>query len=904
MKTTSVFFPSSVLQTIWRNCESEPDMLEVRRRYVEDAAYWRRLPDDTLWRFMFGPTIRRSWMVWSSGFCPSCLNDVPMYNWVMDAVRHPWKTACPHCKEQFPKNDFFRYYCSGLDRQGIFDADRADRSLLYNIEHPDKDDPLHLFGVDDGEGYVDEAKGNRWRFIGAYLIYGQWKQLVIDGIVKLASAYTVTGDRTYARKAAILLDRVADVYPTFDFGKQGVMYEGPAYRGYVSTWHDACQETQDIALAYDQIVEAVRDDVELIRFLSVKAADAGLANKKDSFAQIQQNIENGILRDALANRDKVFSNYPRTEVCLSLIEAIIGWPENKPHIIQSFGEIVKQSTAIDGVTGEKGLASYSAGVIQTFAAFLSWYDRLDPSFLSTALQKHPQLKQTFRFFLDVWCLGGRYYPHVGDTGEFAKPNSAYVGAAMQTEYSLAPSMFTFFWRLYRLTGDVDYVRLIARCAEDAPDKLPFDLTAPDAERIRLEIGLILEEHGTGMKQSSINKEQWHLSILRSGMKDDERALWMQYDSGGAHGHHNGLTIGLFAKGLDLLPDFGYPPVHYGKGWEDPKAVWYRMSAAHNTVVIDGKNDRFGGAGKTSLWLDAACCKAIGVRGEDLTENTSRYDRTVALIDISESDCYVFDSFRVAGGSDHAKFVYAQAGEISTDGLTLTPDADYGFDALLREFRTDRAAAPGWNADWKIEDMHGVLPVGGADVHLRYTDLTTGASASTAEAWLNAGGFDKKRERWIPNVVVRKRSDGQCLTSHFLSVLEPYAGSSGLRSIRRLQLIAADGIAANDTDAAVAIALADGRNDFIISLEAGMVRDGGDETPSAFVHVNGEVIFFGGELCFIRLDAEGIERIVLGNAKQLRIGDRCEVVCFAPQVEIARVDGVLRVVLGEAIIEMK
>ena len=127
----------------------------------------------------------------------------------------------------------------------MFDPQRANRSLLFHAEHPDPSDPLHRFGVDDGEGYVEGGK--RWRFISAYLIFGQWKQGVVSGIRNLAAAYVATGELAYAHKAGVLLDRVADLYPTFDFGKEGVMYEGPPRSGYVSTWHDACVEVHDLA---------------------------------------------------------------------------------------------------------------------------------------------------------------------------------------------------------------------------------------------------------------------------------------------------------------------------------------------------------------------------------------------------------------------------------------------------------------------------------------------------------------------------------------------------------------------------------------------------------------------------------------------------------------------------------
>ena len=114
-----------------------------------------KLSDDELWELMFANGIKRSWMVWSNGHCPACQKPVPMYEWMPDALERPWKMQCPQCRELFPKNDFGQFYRSGLDEQAVFEPARADRSLLFNAEHPDPADPLHRFGVDDGEGYVE-----------------------------------------------------------------------------------------------------------------------------------------------------------------------------------------------------------------------------------------------------------------------------------------------------------------------------------------------------------------------------------------------------------------------------------------------------------------------------------------------------------------------------------------------------------------------------------------------------------------------------------------------------------------------------------------------------------------------------------------------------------------------------
>lgn len=218
----SVFFPESALTVLRANLSIDSHAQAQAEECLTAAREWSERSDDELWSAMFGATIKRSWMVWSNGHCPSCKKSVPMYEWKMDPLNTSWKTTCPHCAEQFPKNDFGAFHQSGLDVHGVFDPTSADRSLLFNAEHPSPDDPLHQFGVDDGTGYFDGT--NRWYFIGSWLVKGQWKQYILAGIRTLSLAYAMSGDRVFAHKAAILLDRVADLYPTFDYLTQGLTY--------------------------------------------------------------------------------------------------------------------------------------------------------------------------------------------------------------------------------------------------------------------------------------------------------------------------------------------------------------------------------------------------------------------------------------------------------------------------------------------------------------------------------------------------------------------------------------------------------------------------------------------------------------------------------------------------------
>jgi len=854
LKQASALYPPAVVERVRANVGQSSWAAQARDELVEAAAPWMDKSDDDLWSLMFSATISRSWMVWSNGHCPACGESVPMYNWKMDAMGRPWKVRCPHCNEEFPKNDFYAFYQTGLDEHGLFEPSRADRALLFNAEHPDADDPLRTFGVDDGEGYVDGDK--RWRFIGAYLIYGQWKQAAVNGIRILSAAHLLTGDPAYARKAAVLLDRVADVYPTFDFGAQGLVYEEKGAAGYVSTWHDACEETRELVMAYDMIFETIRNDAELLAFLSNKAAEYRIENPKSSFADIQRNIEGRILRDALNSRPKITTNYPRTEIAVAIILATLGIEENRQAFDDVVNAMLERATAVDGVTGEKGLAGYCSFTIQAMAMFLGEFSKADPDFVRDLLERHPRLHETYRFHIDTHCLQ-RYYPLSGDTGWFAGPMENYVGmqflkaGVSKKPFSswtlVPPSCYSLLWRLYELTGDAAFVQTLYRGNENRLDGLPYDLYMEDPAAVREGVREVIEREGPRVRLGSVNKEQWHLAILRSGAGDDARALWLDYDSGGGHGHADGMNLGLFAKGLDLLPEFGYPPVQFG-GWGSPRARWYTMTAAHNAVVVDGQNTATG-AGQTTLWADGTRFHAVRASGPAMNGG-NRCERTAMLVDVSPESFYVVDIFRVAGGSDHTKFVHSHYGQVTTQGLTLEPTDDYGHGTQMRNFRVDAAPQPGWHVDWAIADRYALLEEE-AQVRLRYTDLTKDAKAGLAEAWIVAGIFNSTEEDWIPRVFVRREKQGDApLESTFVAVVEPYETEPALTGIERIPVHNADGATLSDTHVALVLTLADGRRDVIVARDP-------EAADAAAVRVNASPdVLTDADLCLLRLKPDG------------------------------------------------
>jgi oligo-alginate lyase len=864
-KEGSALYPPSLVASLHEKAETLPWVGAVRERIVAKAAPWREMSDDALWDMVFGHTITRSWMVWSNGHCPTCKASVPMYTWKMDAMGHPWKTQCPHCEAWFPKNDFEAYYRSGLDGGGVFDGALANRDLLFNAEHPYPTDPLYQFGVDDGEGYVDGE--NRWRFIGCYLIYGQWKQGIVEGVRTLSAAYLMTGDVVYAHKAGVLLDRVADLYPNFDFGSQAILYERKADRGYVSTWHDACEETRELVMAYDIVFEAIAADAELVKFLSAKAAQCGLENGKATFADIQRNIEDRILRDALANRPKITTNYPRTEIAVAIIHKVLGGAEDEAAFTKVVDDMLVRATAVDGVTGEKGLAGYSSFTIQALAMFLGEFSKADPEFLKDLIARHPRLKETFRFFIDTYCLNA-YYPLIGDTGSYANQVPEYKGmlflrpAAGQGNFPywtlLAPSSFTLLWRFYEETGDPAYVQTAYQNNGKSMDGMPHDFFSEDTEAIAAGMAKVIEEKGPEPVLGSVHKEEWHLGILRSGKGEHRRALWLDYDSGGGHGHQDGMNLGLFAYGLDLLPEMGYPPVQFG-GWGSPRARWYKKSAAHNTVVVDGK-DSGKGAGKTTLWADGTWFRGIRAAGKKMNDG-KRFERSAFMVDLSGEDFYVIDLFRVAGGREHTQFFQSHFGEMTMEGVALAPAEDYGHGTQMRALQRDPAAKPGWSATWTVNDRRDyrgdMTPL-----HMRYTALTQDASAGRAEAWITTGMYNTSEELWIPRVLVQRRlaASDEELESTFVGVLEPYRETPLFSSIENLAV----------PEGWVGISLERPNGERHLFLSRDGEREGNPllrlEAPLA-METNGETIL-------IRMNAQGeAESAALCGGGYLRVGGR-------------------------------
>jgi hypothetical protein len=235
--------------------------------------------------------------------------------------------------------------------------------------------------------------------------------------------------------------------------------------------------------------------------------------------------------------------------------------------------------------------------------------------------------------------------------------------------------------------------------------------------------------------------------------------------------------------------------------------------------------------------------------------------------MSPADSYVVDVLRVSAGREHTRFLHGHFGRLTTTGLSLGATNETRYGEVMRGFQRDPQPAPGWTADFAIEDHLHYL-ANPADIHLRCTDLTRGAEVETAEAWVSVSQYGGTADAWIPSVLVRRRTDEPPLASTFAGVLEPYEGKPKVQAIRRLALRDPQEKPCPDACVAIETQLADGSRDMFIAND---VENSADASASVADPESGAR--FEGDLCLVRLDkSKRPTRVLFCRGKSLRIRD--------------------------------
>jgi len=254
--------------------------------------------------------------------------------------------GCPNCTAGSQENQLWwtierphEVYCRYCDMRYPNDTYPDDRVLRVTNDLGQE----HAYPYwDDADGYHHFFQAKGWYVSRLYFE---------DSALRLAQLYGMTGDDDYARRAALILRRFAEVYPGYlvhyDYpfrqkilwsGQEGFPYPVPDFRAAKWSWWAYMDISEDLLKAYELLAEGDALDVT-----------ARQSIEKDLFGGMVKFVYN--YPPALSNMD------PTLLRALITAGRVLDKPEYMHESVRRIGSLVRRQFFADGVWRE-GAVSY------------------------------------------------------------------------------------------------------------------------------------------------------------------------------------------------------------------------------------------------------------------------------------------------------------------------------------------------------------------------------------------------------------------------------------------------------------------------------------------------------------------------------------------------------------------
>ncbi|MDF2668104.1 MAG: heparinase, partial [Paenibacillus sp.] len=533
---------------------------------------------------------------------------------------------------------------------------RSETGIVYpNATHPD-----------DGTG---------WRAPDGQVYYftARWNGFVVDELTRalepLALAYTISGERTYARKAAVILDALASVYsqaiegpldyPGLEPGREGGRLERPYYQvARTLIWYvNACDLIWDSGeLEHASPTNPGCTCLENITYnLLLNGADycyreAQLPGYVDQLHNGTADYNLGILtvgslfgieayvqwalngptniRFMIANNLDRDGNYYETSELYS---------RHSQHLYLTIAEAlfhVRTPVVKEGVNlfMENRFARFYVGNRRknTIAGRIPAYgdSPVDEATNNRDVFDSGSWQQSLRFLVRASSAGKR--------AEYAESLALPAGVSLEEAFGNADEV----WSLFNISNS---------------DSVLHQLTAAASIGRSRSCSTVLGGKG--------------LVFLRAGSGDQQRGAFLRYGPTLNHGHLDELGVLLYASGRELSFDPGYGMAHYRYGWQF-------QTVSHLTVTVNEKSqlsqDSAGGSLNFFVTVPGLSAADVSDEGAYAAEGVSVYQRMLAVIDVSESRSYWIDLFRVQGGLVRDYSFHGRGTTFLSQGLDWSP----------------------------------------------------------------------------------------------------------------------------------------------------------------------------------------------------------------------------------------
>ena len=764
--------------------------------------------------------------------CPACvgskssLGEVGLYRWNSD---RPDELVCKYCATVYPSPAY--------PETGRLECPRQGQSFTYyeteaERAHPEARDGKHAY---------------RW---ASWPVHSSWSGLIryyranwcIRQVPRLAQLYALTGELAYAERCLWIMDRVARCYPNWLYHSyNGTFADCPpaeaalemgrhpraghfareiivnpcglhqekdyAYlnagfwgAGRYGTGSEECSMLLDMAVAYDLVREARRED-------GTRLLDAAS----------EKRIVEDLILAGCADRENwaEINNKAGPNRALSAAVGILFQrPASVRRALEGFERLLDECFHVDGFCRESpSYSSMHLSLMADIPLILRGYS--DPPGYMPAkgprLERFDPFRHLPRYGLALDSMmrmtaPGRRPPVLGDSHSTASLSAYHVEAlAYWYDRGYAALLETLLGKPLGEQG-----------GEYALWFRPADLVAAGAGPLPLRT-----EWFPG----------WHVGVLRG--RDPQGSMALYLNGYEVHGHRHDDTLGLvlYAHGRELASDRGYI-------WDDPRNAWTASTLAHNLVTVDDQNQgRKGRASRLLLFGSTPMVQVIESEANAYAQ-CDVYQRTCVLVPLGGEDCYVIDIFRVRGGRRHSYGLQSNGALAGVAGLELTPSARSH--RWLSNFRTGPAPA-GLRVTWKDQDVQMCLLA-----------LTSADQAVLADApgWRSCKGAELNAAP-IQQLFLERAAAGEGpLESLFVTVLVPYRTTLPVRSAQLLPTVSAGTVA-------VAVESTAGRDVLVLSpggeactvagltLQGrfGMVRLGAGQPP-ALALIDGARLAFG------------------------------------------------------------
>ncbi len=657
LKTSRVLLTDEQIARARPLCDENESAKALRAKLLKDSAYWLAKSDQELHDLLPDYRVPRAFDTSVRG-CPVHGNTIyrhGTYPWKLDRDR-PFTLICPEGGETYPSNDFEAYYRGGM----------TDKSLLTG--------PY----ADSGRGWVAPDGEKFW--LVAHACHWNWAKTWLPAVTTLSEAYILTGDPRYARKAIVMLDRIAEVYPGMDHTRQSRYAElmKGKYEGKIvnSIWETGV--LANLATAYDRVFPALLgDDAISLPWRSAELIRANIeANLLEEgidgviYGKISGNY--GLHQNALVYAVLTRQHGP-TEALLRRIFKCTGQGLKNEGLDYAWHNLIYK----DGMPYESS-PNYAAMWPENFVNMAG-----PLAHAGIDIYKEPKLKRVFDAPLDLLCTG-QFTPAIGDSGSI---NARWIGPNARV-YEAAYRRYReprYAWALHHLEpireGRIESF-------EDLFEDSIAAAAKADAEQYR-------------PRPRSRLLDGYGVAILNN--PEDATAVSMFYGPRNLHAHWDCLNIELFSLGRRLTPDLGYPD--QTDNFHPGIFTWTMNTISHNTLIVDRKTQPNKYAGKVLRFHESPTVHVVDIDAARTYEQTDVYRRTLVLVGTDATNAYLVDVFRVRGGSEHVLSLHGAEAEFSLTGVDLPPPVTEGTlagrDVALGQIYDDPVlGAPGYTGGYK------------------------------------------------------------------------------------------------------------------------------------------------------------------------------------------------------------